>query len=95
MQFHKSSKNLPILPKKNYPQAEAYPNFFRILWFLVSIFFVRLHLRVSFIGGFSEYVLWRKKWRSKGFGFTLRGNNDFKLEDFFSGPRKFKYLFKI
>lgn len=37
-------------------------------------------------GGFSEYVLWRKKWDSKGFGFTLRGPNDFKLEDFFAGP---------
>ncbi|XP_042901546.1 cap-specific mRNA (nucleoside-2'-O-)-methyltransferase 1 isoform X2 [Parasteatoda tepidariorum] len=37
-------------------------------------------------GGFSEYVLWRKKWEAKGFGFTLRGSNDFKLEDFFSGP---------
>lgn len=37
-------------------------------------------------GGFSEYVLWRKKWESKGFGFTLKGNNDFKLEDFFAGP---------
>ena len=41
-------------------------------------------------GGFSEYVLWRKQWRSKGFGFTLRGGNDFKLEDFFAGPRKYK-----
>ncbi|XP_054262989.1 cap-specific mRNA (nucleoside-2'-O-)-methyltransferase 1-like isoform X1 [Macrosteles quadrilineatus] len=37
-------------------------------------------------GGFSEYVLWRKKWKSKGFGFTLKGENDFKLSDFFSGP---------
>lgn len=37
-------------------------------------------------GGFSEYVLWRKKWRCKGFGFTLRGSHDFKLEDFFAGP---------
>lgn len=37
-------------------------------------------------GGFSEYVLWRKKWESKGFGFTLKGSNDFKLEDFFAGP---------
>ncbi|XP_046663611.1 cap-specific mRNA (nucleoside-2'-O-)-methyltransferase 1 isoform X1 [Homalodisca vitripennis] len=37
-------------------------------------------------GGFSEYVLWRKKWRAKGFGFTLKGENDFKLENFFSGP---------
>ena len=37
-------------------------------------------------GGFSEYLLWRKKWRSKGFGFTLKGSHDFKLEDFFAGP---------
>ncbi|KAH9489440.1 Cap-specific mRNA (nucleoside-2'-O-)-methyltransferase 1, partial [Bulinus truncatus] len=37
-------------------------------------------------GGFSEYVLWRTKGESKGFGLTLRGNNDFKLEDFFAGP---------
>jgi cap1 methyltransferase len=29
-------------------------------------------------GGFSEYVLWRKKWRAKGFGFTLKESNDFK-----------------
>lgn len=31
-------------------------------------------------------MLWRKKWESKGFGFTLKGPNDFKLEDFFAGP---------
>ncbi|KAL8619662.1 hypothetical protein ACOMHN_019717 [Nucella lapillus] len=37
-------------------------------------------------GGFSEYVLWRKKGDCKGFGLTLRGHNDFKLEDFFAGP---------
>jgi cap1 methyltransferase len=43
-------------------------------------------------GGFSEYVLWRKKWKSKGFGFTLRGPCDFKLEDFFAGPRKFIHI---
>lgn len=30
-------------------------------------------------GGFSEYVLWRKKWRCKGFGFTLKSENDFKV----------------
>lgn len=38
-------------------------------------------------GGFSEYVLWRRKWRAKGFGFTLRADwaNDFKLEDFKAG----------
>ena len=36
-------------------------------------------------GGFSEYVLWRKGWEARGFGFTLRGDNDFKLEDFYAG----------
>lgn len=25
-------------------------------------------------GGFSEYMLWRKGWHCKGFGFTLKGN---------------------
>ncbi|KAG8042517.1 hypothetical protein G9C98_005151 [Cotesia typhae] len=35
-------------------------------------------------GGFSEYVLWRKKWGAKGFGFTLRNSNDFRLEDFYA-----------
>ncbi|XP_014206448.1 cap-specific mRNA (nucleoside-2'-O-)-methyltransferase 1 [Copidosoma floridanum] len=37
-------------------------------------------------GGFSEYVLWRKKWRAKGFGFTLKSENDFKLHEFQAGP---------
>ena len=37
-------------------------------------------------GGFSEYVLWRKSWDAKGFGFTLKGPSDFKLEDFFAAP---------
>ncbi|KAK9305793.1 hypothetical protein QLX08_003305 [Tetragonisca angustula] len=37
-------------------------------------------------GGFSEYVLWRKKWHAKGFGFTLKNENDFKLSDFYAGP---------
>ncbi|KAL4238274.1 Cap-specific mRNA (nucleoside-2'-O-)-methyltransferase 1 [Mactra antiquata] len=37
-------------------------------------------------GGFSEYVLWRAKGEAKGFGLTLRGPNDFKLENFFAGP---------
>ena len=37
-------------------------------------------------GGFSEYVLSRRKWRSKGFGFMLKGDNDFKLADFYAGP---------
>lgn len=26
-------------------------------------------------GGFSEYVLWRKGWQAKGFGFTLKGTS--------------------
>lgn len=37
-------------------------------------------------GGFTEYILYRKKWEAKGFGFTLKGENDFKLHDFFAGP---------
>ncbi|XP_034187879.1 cap methyltransferase 1 isoform X4 [Osmia lignaria lignaria] len=37
-------------------------------------------------GGFSEYVLWRKKWHAKGFGLTLKNENDFKLADFYAGP---------
>lgn len=32
-------------------------------------------------GGFSEYILWRKEWLFKGFGFTLKGDNDFKLSE--------------
>lgn len=36
-------------------------------------------------GGFSEYVLWRKGWQSKGFGFTLKAENDFKLDRFLAG----------
>ncbi|XP_048579505.1 cap-specific mRNA (nucleoside-2'-O-)-methyltransferase 1 [Nematostella vectensis] len=42
-------------------------------------------------GGFSEYVLWRKTWHAKGFGFTLKGDNDFKLENFLAGsPETFQ-----
>ena len=43
-------------------------------------------------GGFSEYVLWRKRWKAKGFGFTIKGKNDFKLEDFYAGTRKLKKM---
>lgn len=32
-------------------------------------------------GGFTEYILWRKKWCYKGFGFTLKGEHDFKLHE--------------
>jgi len=37
-------------------------------------------------GGFSEYVLWRRSWKAKGFGFTLKNENDFRLQDFYAGP---------
>lgn len=37
-------------------------------------------------GGFSEYILYRKKWEAKGIGFTLKGENDFKVYDFYAGP---------
>ncbi|XP_011068469.1 PREDICTED: cap-specific mRNA (nucleoside-2'-O-)-methyltransferase 1 [Acromyrmex echinatior] len=37
-------------------------------------------------GGFSEYILSKKKWHAKGFGFTLKNENDFSLDDFFAGP---------
>ncbi|XP_053668231.1 cap-specific mRNA (nucleoside-2'-O-)-methyltransferase 1-like [Anopheles marshallii] len=36
-------------------------------------------------GGFSEYVLWRNGWHAKGFGFTLKGACDFRLDDFAAG----------
>lgn len=32
-------------------------------------------------GGFTEYILWRKNWCYKGFGFTLKGEHDFKLDE--------------
>ncbi|KAI6650001.1 Cap-specific mRNA (nucleoside-2'-O-)-methyltransferase 1-like [Oopsacas minuta] len=42
-------------------------------------------------GGFSEYILFRLGWRAKGFGFTLRGDCDFKLEEFVAGtPETFE-----
>jgi cap1 methyltransferase len=33
-------------------------------------------------GGFSEYIFWRRKWEAHGIGFTLRNENDFKLDLF-------------
>uniref|UniRef100_A0A336LYZ0 Cap-specific mRNA (nucleoside-2'-O-)-methyltransferase 1 n=1 Tax=Culicoides sonorensis TaxID=179676 RepID=A0A336LYZ0_CULSO len=36
-------------------------------------------------GGFSEYILFRRGWTAKGFGFTLKAENDFKLHEFFAG----------
>lgn len=47
-------------------------------------------------GGFSEYVLWRKKWEAKGFGFTLQCENDFKLDKFLAGhPETFDTYYGI
>ncbi|XP_044272815.1 cap-specific mRNA (nucleoside-2'-O-)-methyltransferase 1 isoform X2 [Tribolium madens] len=45
-------------------------------------------------GGFTEYILWRKKWLFKGFGLTLRSENDFKLtESFCASPVTFLPLY--
>ncbi|XP_037807846.1 cap-specific mRNA (nucleoside-2'-O-)-methyltransferase 1 isoform X1 [Lucilia sericata] len=47
-------------------------------------------------GGFSEYILYRKSWEAKGFGFTLRGANDFKLDKFSAGsPESFDPFYGI
>ncbi|KAH8295590.1 hypothetical protein KR018_006708, partial [Drosophila ironensis] len=47
-------------------------------------------------GGFSEYVLHRKSWEAKGFGFTLRGANDFKLDKFFAAsPEPFDPFYGV
>ncbi|XP_017870136.1 PREDICTED: cap-specific mRNA (nucleoside-2'-O-)-methyltransferase 1 [Drosophila arizonae] len=47
-------------------------------------------------GGFSEYVLYRKSWEARGFGFTLRGSNDFKLEKFFAAsPESFDTFYGV
>lgn len=39
----------------------------------------------SYVGGFSEYVLWKKGWHARGFGFTLKCENDFKTDKFLAG----------
>ncbi|XP_052741292.1 cap-specific mRNA (nucleoside-2'-O-)-methyltransferase 1 isoform X2 [Bicyclus anynana] len=47
-------------------------------------------------GGFSEYVLFKRGWRAKGFGFTLKGLNDFKLSDFHAGtPETFNPYYGV
>ncbi|ALC48434.1 CG6379 [Drosophila busckii] len=47
-------------------------------------------------GGFSEYVLYCKSWQAKGFGFTLRGANDFKLDKFFAAsPESFDAYYGV
>lgn len=45
-------------------------------------------------GGFSEYVLWKKKWRAHGFGMTLKnGKNDWRLDDFITGTETFEIYY--
>ena len=44
-------------------------------------------------GGCSEYVLWRKKWQSKGFGFTTKGDYEFDLNKFVAGYPEYFYPF--
>nr|XP_034832384.1 cap-specific mRNA (nucleoside-2'-O-)-methyltransferase 1 isoform X1 [Maniola hyperantus]XP_034832385.1 cap-specific mRNA (nucleoside-2'-O-)-methyltransferase 1 isoform X1 [Maniola hyperantus] len=47
-------------------------------------------------GGFSEYVLYRRGWKAKGFGFTLKGSNDFKLSEFYAGaPETFNPYYGV
>ncbi|CAF3479483.1 unnamed protein product [Adineta steineri] len=47
-------------------------------------------------GGFSEYILWKKQWRAKGFGFTLRGKSDFALHKFLAGaPETFDLYYGV
>lgn len=33
-------------------------------------------------GGFTEYIMWRRKRTARGWGFTLRGDLDFRLDKF-------------
>lgn len=45
---------------------------------------------------FTFTVLWRKQWHAKGFGFTLRCENDFKLDKFLAGhPETFDPFYGI
>lgn len=47
-------------------------------------------------GGFTEYILSRKGWGCKGFGFTLKSENDFKLHEFYAGsPETFDTYYGI
>lgn len=47
-------------------------------------------------GGFSEYILFRRGWTAKGFGFTLKNDNDFRLHEFYAGsPETFDTYYGI
>eukprot|EP00961_Rhodomonas_salina_P102846 1383286-Rhodomonas_salina.1 len=46
-------------------------------------------------GGFTEYMVWRRQLSYQGWGFTLRGDHDFRLDKFNpnSPPRYFKLCY--
>ncbi|RDD44641.1 Cap-specific mRNA (nucleoside-2'-O-)-methyltransferase 1 [Trichoplax sp. H2] len=50
-------------------------------------------------GGFTEYVLWKRRWHAKGFGITLKdpkNASDFKLTDFLAGtPETFEPYYGV
>ncbi|VDP19745.1 unnamed protein product [Soboliphyme baturini] len=47
-------------------------------------------------GGFSEYVLWRRENAGHGFGFTLKGKDDFRLDKFLAAcPEMFEPFYGI
>jgi len=48
-------------------------------------------------GGFTEFMMTAKKWRAKGFGFTLKGSNDFKTQNFncCAPPHSFKAYYGV
>lgn len=37
-----------------------------------------------------RYILWKKKWEAKGFGFTLKGDLDFDILNFKAEPETFE-----
>eukprot|EP01117_Protostelium_nocturnum_P009794 TRINITY_DN3499_c0_g1_i1.p1 TRINITY_DN3499_c0_g1~~TRINITY_DN3499_c0_g1_i1.p1 ORF type:complete len:647 (-),score=157.29 TRINITY_DN3499_c0_g1_i1:32-1972(-) len=43
-------------------------------------------------GGFSEYILWKKRHLARGFGFTLRGKDDFRVFSFCPDAPKENFL---
>ena len=42
-------------------------------------------------GGFTEYVYWRRQQSARGWGFTLRGDHDFRLDKFNSTSPHFNF----
>uniref|UniRef100_A0A1B0GQI7 Cap-specific mRNA (nucleoside-2'-O-)-methyltransferase 1 n=1 Tax=Phlebotomus papatasi TaxID=29031 RepID=A0A1B0GQI7_PHLPP len=47
-------------------------------------------------GGFSEYILWKRKWHARGYGFTLKEENDFNLDNFLAGhPESFHPFYGV